>query len=86
MSRRINRFKELLKSRIDEYIESNYFNIEVIGFTVVDTKGLSYKEIDLAVTETINLYASKYDIEISEFDTVVETVCLFTIKKKTSNE
>lgn len=86
MSRRINRFKELLKSRIDEYIEFNYFNIEVIGFTVVDTKGLSYKEIDLAVTETINLYASKYDIEISEFDTVVETVCLFTIKKKTSND
>lgn len=86
MSRRINRFKELLKSRIDEYIEFNYFNIEVIGFTVVDTKGLSYKEIDLAVTETINVYASNYNIEISEFDTAVETVCLFTIKKKILND
>lgn len=86
MRQKINRFKKLLKSRIDEYIESNYFDVEVIGFTVVDTKGLSYKEIDLAVTETINLYASKYDIEISEFDKIIETVCLFTIKKKTAND
>lgn len=85
MRQRIRVFKELLKSRIDEYIESSYFNVEVIGFTVVDTMGLTYKEIDLAITETINLYNSKYNIEISEFDTVVETVCLFTIKK-TSND
>lgn len=86
MRQRIKRFKELLKSRINEYIESSYFNVEVIGFTAEDTKGLSYKEIDLAVTETINLYDSKYDIVISEFDKVVERVCLFTIKKKTAND
>lgn len=86
MRQRIKRFKELLKSRIDEYIESNYFNIEVIGFTAEDAKGISYKEIDLAVTETINVYDSNYNIEISEFDTAVETVCLFTIKARTPNE
>lgn len=86
MRQKINRFKKLIKSRIDEYIESNYFDVEVIEFTVVDTKGLTYKEIDFAVTETINVYASNYNIEISEFDTAVETVCLFTIKKKILND
>lgn len=75
-------FKELIKNRINAYIINKLFNEELILFDLKDVQNLTYKQIALAVDEIINEYNSSFDIKISEFDKIVQTVCIFTIAQK----
>lgn len=70
-------FKELIKNRINTYISNALFNKELILFDLEDVEKLTYKEITLIIDETIDEY--DYKIEISEFDKIVQTVCLYII-------
>lgn len=75
-------FKELIKNRINTYISNALFNKELILFDLEDVEKLTYKEITLIIDETIDEY--DYKIEISEFDKIVQAVCLFTITQLTN--
>lgn len=75
-------FKELIENRINTYISNALFNKELILFDLEDVEKLTYKEITLIIDETIDEY--DYKIEISEFDKIVQAVCLFTITQLTN--
>lgn len=75
-------FKELIKNRINTYISNALFNKELILFDLEDVEKLTYKEITLIIDETIDEY--DYKIEISEFDKIVQAVCLFIITPRTN--
>lgn len=77
-------FKVLIKSRINTYIANTLFNKELILFEIKNVEKLTYKQIALAVDEIINEFYSGYKIEISEFDKIVQTVCLITITQQTN--
>ena len=77
-------FKVLIKSRINTYIANTLFNKELILFEIKNVEKLTYKQIALAVDEIINEFYSDYKIEISEFDKIVQTVCLITITQQTN--
>lgn len=77
-------FKELIKNRINTCISNAYFDKELILFDLEDVEKLTYKQIALAIDETINECDYSVDIEISEFDKIVQTVCLFTIIQQTN--
>lgn len=77
-------FKVLIKSRINTYIANTLFNKELILFEIKNVEKLTYKQIALAVDEIINEFYSDYKIEISEFDKIVQTVCLIIITQQTN--
>lgn len=77
-------FKELIKNRINTCISNALFNKELILFDLEDVEKLTYKKIASIVDETIDEYGSDYKIKISEFDKIVQAVCLFTITQLTN--